>query len=206
MRRHDCILRVLYNYILTPWSRVLLEKLTGSQQVNKLPAFYGTRMFITAFTGARHLSLSWARSIQSISPHPTSWRSILIFFPHLRLGLPSGLFPSGFPTKTFSTIISTPFFLCSYPSFMALFRWIFVLAEKASFIGTEQTRINCNKFPTQNIYTFSAEDYVHFWCLTFGGLCSASRICIKLYATRPEGRLYEKRRSVAEFLIRPSWL
>ena len=28
------------------------------------PAFYGTRRFITAFTTARHLSLSWVRSIQ----------------------------------------------------------------------------------------------------------------------------------------------
>ena len=31
---------------------------------------------------------------------PTSWRSVLILFTHIRLGLPSGLFPSGFPTKT----------------------------------------------------------------------------------------------------------
>ena len=29
-------------YLLTPWSRVLLEKLTGSQLVKKFPAFYGT--------------------------------------------------------------------------------------------------------------------------------------------------------------------
>ena len=65
-------------YLLTPWSRVLLEKLTGFLLVKKFPAFYGTRRFIAAFTSARHLSLSWASSIQSITPHPTSWRSILI--------------------------------------------------------------------------------------------------------------------------------
>ena len=45
-------------YLLTSWSRVLLEKLTGSQLVKKFPAFYGTRRFITASTSARHLSLS----------------------------------------------------------------------------------------------------------------------------------------------------
>jgi hypothetical protein len=44
--------------LLIPWSRVRLEKLTGSQIVKKFPTFYGTRRFITAFTNARHLSLS----------------------------------------------------------------------------------------------------------------------------------------------------
>jgi hypothetical protein len=44
--------------IITPWSRGHLEKLTVPQLVKKLPAFYGTRRFITAFTTARHLSLS----------------------------------------------------------------------------------------------------------------------------------------------------
>jgi len=34
-------------------------------------------MFITTFTRARQLSLSWASSIQSLPPHPISWRSIL---------------------------------------------------------------------------------------------------------------------------------
>jgi len=34
------------NSILNPWSRVLLEKLNGSQLVKKFPTFYGTRRFI----------------------------------------------------------------------------------------------------------------------------------------------------------------
>jgi len=73
-------------YSLTPWCRVLLEKLPGLQLVKKFPAFYGTRRFITALTRLRHPSLSWASPVQSIYPHPTSWRSILILSTHLRLG------------------------------------------------------------------------------------------------------------------------
>jgi hypothetical protein len=42
----------------TPWSIVLLEKLTGFQLVKKFPTFYGTQRFIAAFTSACHLSLS----------------------------------------------------------------------------------------------------------------------------------------------------
>ena len=94
--------RTLYSisrkiYLLTPRCRVLPEQLTGLQLVKKFPAFHGTRRFITALTSVRQLSLSWASPIQSTCPHPTSWRSILILSNHLRLGLPSGLFPSGFP-------------------------------------------------------------------------------------------------------------
>jgi len=59
------LLTYFLTYLHTPWSTVLLEKLTGSQSVKKFPAFYGTRRFITAVTSARHLSQSWASWTQS---------------------------------------------------------------------------------------------------------------------------------------------
>jgi hypothetical protein len=52
------LLTYLISYLLSPRSRVLLEKLTGLQLVKEFPAFYGTRKFITVLTRARHLSLS----------------------------------------------------------------------------------------------------------------------------------------------------
>ena len=94
-------------YLLTPWCRVLLEKPTSMQLVKKFPAFHGTWRFITALISICHLSLSWASLIHSIYPHPTSWRSILILSIHLRLCLPSGLLPFGFPSKTLYTPLLT---------------------------------------------------------------------------------------------------
>jgi hypothetical protein len=49
----------LLTYLLTPWSRVLPEKLTSdfaaSQEISRI---YGTRKSLTVPTSARHLSLS----------------------------------------------------------------------------------------------------------------------------------------------------
>ena len=42
------------------------------------------------------------------TPHPTSWRYILILSSHLSLGLPSGLFPSGYPIKILCTPLFSP--------------------------------------------------------------------------------------------------
>ena len=53
-----CIVTCCDTYLLTLWSRVLLEKLASMQLVKKFPAFYGTRRFLTALTNARQLSLS----------------------------------------------------------------------------------------------------------------------------------------------------
>ena len=61
-----------------------------------------------AVRSVRHLSLSWASSIHSITPHPAFWRSILILSSHLHLGLPSRLFSSDFSTKTLYTRLLSP--------------------------------------------------------------------------------------------------
>jgi hypothetical protein len=74
--------------LLTPWSRVLLERLTGSAASKEIPRN------VTVLTSARHLSQSSANSIQSPQSPLTSRKSILILSSHLRLGLPSVLFPS----------------------------------------------------------------------------------------------------------------
>ena len=95
-------------YVLTPWCRVLLEKLTGLQLVKKLTAFHEIRRFITAPTSVRHLSLSWTSPIQSIYTHPTSWRSILILSTHLCQGLPSGSFPPVSPPRPYTAPLFSP--------------------------------------------------------------------------------------------------
>ena len=77
----------------------------------------------TALTTVRHLSLPWASPMQSIYPHPTSCRSVLILSTHLRLGLPSSLFPSGFPTNTLYTSLSSPI-LATCPAHLILLYFI----------------------------------------------------------------------------------
>jgi hypothetical protein len=47
------------------------------------------------FTWALH----WSLSFQSTPSHPISLRAILRLSTHLRVGLPSDLFPYGFPAK-----------------------------------------------------------------------------------------------------------
>jgi hypothetical protein len=46
------VLCSLFTYLLTPWSRVLLEKLTGFAASQDMPRIYGTRKFITVPTSA----------------------------------------------------------------------------------------------------------------------------------------------------------
>jgi len=58
----------VYHFLIIPYNRVLYEKSEGLLQVKKLPAIYGAWRANTAFAIIYHLSLSWARSIQPMSP------------------------------------------------------------------------------------------------------------------------------------------
>ena len=95
----------------TPWSRVLPEKLTVPQLLKKFPTFYRTWRFNTAFTRACHLSLSWARSIQSMQSHPTFRR----LSSQLYWSFQVSSFSQVSPPKPSMHISSSPYMLHALP-------------------------------------------------------------------------------------------
>jgi len=84
------------------------EKLTFTQIVKNLSAFYGNQRIMIVFTIACHWSLSWGSYIQSKASLPISRRSILILSSQLLAGIPSRLLPSGFPTKILYAFLISP--------------------------------------------------------------------------------------------------
>ena len=147
-------------YVLTPQCRVLLEKLTGLQLVKKFPEFHGTLRFITALTSVCHMSLSWVSPIQSIYPHPTSQRSNLILSTHLCLGLPSGLFPSGFSTKTLYTPLSSP--ICAtYPAHLILLDFITrtILGEEYKSFSSSLCSLLHSPFTSSHLGHFNLDTF-----------------------------------------------
>jgi len=84
------------------------NRITASQEIPRI-------LWNSKVDYDRQLYLFWASSIQSMPPHLTSWRPIFILSSHLRLGFPSGLFPSGFPTKTLYTPLLSPYVLHAPP-------------------------------------------------------------------------------------------
>lgn len=75
-------------------STVVLKKLIVPHLIKEFLTFYGMKMFIAVLIKARHLSLTMVTWLQSYL-----FKFILILSSLLLLGLRSGLFSLGFPTK-----------------------------------------------------------------------------------------------------------
>ena len=84
------------------------NRFAASQEI---PSFYGTRKPEGSLRHSQvpvtcpHPEPAWSSPYLHI---PNSWRSIFILPFHLGLALPSGLFPSGFPTKILYTSLLSP--------------------------------------------------------------------------------------------------
>jgi hypothetical protein len=107
-----------------------------AQLLKNFPTFYGTRRFITVFTRALHWSVSWARSIHPIPPHPISLRSIVTLSSHLRLGLFSCLFLYGFPTKILHAFLFSPI-RATFPVHLILLDFIILIILDEKSTGCE---------------------------------------------------------------------
>ena len=93
---HKYVQTFILTYIITPWTRVLLVKLTFSQLVKKFPVFYGSESSLPL--------LQELVSCPYPEPPPTSWWSILILSSHLRLG-PKMVLSHRFPRQNVLSFI-----------------------------------------------------------------------------------------------------
>ena len=137
------------------------------QLVKKFSEFYKSRRFIKACTSVHYLSLTWARSIQTMSPYSTPWRPILIVSFHLFLCLPSGVFLSGLATKTlYSHLLSPILATCpahfilldfSNPSLHSIYCALYAISSltKINCLSENSKQSNFVLFSLNSIFRYS---------------------------------------------------
>ena len=118
-----CIIDLTYLLpcLLALWSRVLIKKLTGSQLLKKLRILWNPK-----FHYRIHKCPPPVPTLNQINPvhgpHPFSGRFILLLSSHIHLGLPSGLLPSGSPSKPCIHLCSPPY-TCYMPHLYNSYRF-----------------------------------------------------------------------------------
>jgi hypothetical protein len=124
---HACRSPITCQHVIhfSDWLNGVQHYLKGLQCValHSFLAFSETRKFITAFTRALELSLPCTGPIQFTPSHPIYKISILVLFTNLLIDLPSGLFPSSFPTNNlYEFLFSIAPHVSPIPSFST---WLF---------------------------------------------------------------------------------
>ena len=131
-------LAMCVHYLPTPWSRILLEKLTGFAANQEIPRILWNNPKVHYRTHKRPPPVPILSQPHPVPTTPcTFWRSILILSSHQRLGLPNGLFPSGFPTKTLCTPVPSSI-RATHPAHHILLDfitrvWVYYLVHPALF-------------------------------------------------------------------------
>ena len=103
---------------MSPISRVLPEKITDPELLEKIPAFFVAQLFISMFKSSHNLSLYWDRSGQSMPPIPPLLLPFY-YYPHF--------YACRIKTKTDTLVTGYP----SLPWYEALFVSLFPTFRKA---------------------------------------------------------------------------
>ena len=131
------------------------KQLKPSWEVNsytanqKIPHILWNPRFIAVFATARHLFLSWAKLIQSMSSYPLYFKSILISSFHLLTGLPNSPIPSGSPTKILYSFFFGP--ICAPCPTHSKFLWYF---HPTIWQGVPIMKFLSGKFSLASCYLF----------------------------------------------------
>ena len=96
-------LSLKYKYLLIPWSRVL-NRISAGQEIPRI--LWNPKFHYRIHKCSPPVPV--LSQLDRVHTPTSNFLKILILSSHLRLGLPSGLFPSGFPIKTQYTSFLSP--------------------------------------------------------------------------------------------------
>jgi hypothetical protein len=106
----------------------------------QIPNIYGTRMFVTVFSIAKHRSLFWYWQIPSTASRPVCLRSVVTLYSILLLGLRSCLCAWGYTNKMLYALLIPPSRATCFASIVIL---QFILISYAVWVMWPDPIQNC---------------------------------------------------------------